>query len=414
MTFLVAQLGARMHYAVPRILEAAGMLERLYTDFVASKGAWKALGALAWSNGLLARMAARVPEVIPANKVTHWPSFAFEYNPRQRRAGSRAELTRVHLWADREFCQRIIRHGLGNAAGVYTFNSAGFELLEHAKARGRLCVMEQTIAPAVVEDRLMAEEHNVFPGWEERSGQDRYRTEFAARERAEWSSADLILCGSEFVRGGIAACGGPADRCRVVPYGFDPPWQQTPKTARVSQLRALVAGAVSLQKGAPHVLHAARLIKGMARFRWVGRVALLEKAAANMRMCLDPVGAVPRPQMAEHYNQADVFLLPSICEGSATVCYEALAAGLPVITTPNAGSVVRDGVDGFIVPIRDAEAIAEKLELLTRDRELLRWMSANALARPRKFTLEKYGERMLAAIRQAQANHQAALPASAP
>jgi glycosyltransferase involved in cell wall biosynthesis len=102
--------------------------------------------------------------------------------------------------------------------------------------------------------------------------------------------------------------------------------------------------------------------------------------------------------MAEHYAWADVFLLPSICEGSATVCYEALAAGVPVITTENAGSVVRDGVDGFIVPIRDAEAVVERLEMLYRDRELLESMSRGAFARAREFTVEKYGERLLEAI----------------
>ena len=397
-TVLVAQLGARRHYAVPRILEAAGMLEGLYTDFVASKSAWKALAALAWCNGLLARMAARVPEGIPARKVTHWPRFAFEYNLRQRRAGSRAELTTVHLWAGREFCRWIIRHGLGNAAGVYTFNSAGLELLEHARSRGLFCVMDQTSAPAEVEDRLLAEVHSLFPDWEEPHNRDPRREEFAARERAEWMCADLILCGSEFVREGIKSSGGPLGRCLVVPYGFAVPSPAIPKTGTGSPLRVLMAGAVRVQKGAPYVLQAARLTKGLAHFRWVGRVALLEKAVANMRMYLDLVGGVPRPQMAEHYHWADVFLLPSICEGSATVCYEALAAGLPVITTPNAGSVVRDGVDGFIVPIRDAEAIAEKLELLTRDRELLHWMSANALARSREFTLEKYGERLITAI----------------
>jgi glycosyltransferase involved in cell wall biosynthesis len=102
--------------------------------------------------------------------------------------------------------------------------------------------------------------------------------------------------------------------------------------------------------------------------------------------------------MAEHYAWADVFLLPSICEGSATGCYEALAAGLPVITTENAGSVVRDGIEGFIVPIRNASAIVERLESLQRHREVLESMSRAALERAREFTVERYGERLLAAL----------------
>jgi glycosyltransferase involved in cell wall biosynthesis len=80
------------------------------------------------------------------------------------------------------------------------------------------------------------------------------------------------------------------------------------------------------------------------------------------------------------------------------VCYEALAAGLPVVTTENAGSVVRDGMDGFIVPIRDAAAIVERLETLDRDRPLLESMARAARERAREFTLEKYGERLLAAL----------------
>ena len=65
---------------------------------------------------------------------------------------------------------------------------------------------------------------------------------------------------------------------------------------------------------------------------------------------------------ATAYQQADIFVLPSIEEGSALVTYEAMACGLPVVTTPNAGSVVRDGVEGFIVSIRDPDALAERIE----------------------------------------------------
>jgi glycosyltransferase involved in cell wall biosynthesis len=97
----------------------------------------------------------------------------------------------------------------------------------------------------------------------------------------------------------------------------------------------------------------------------------------------------------EHYTWADVFLLPTVCEGSATVCYEALAAGLPVVTTPNAGSTVRDGVDGFVVPIRDSETLVERLARLAEDPELLAGMSANALARASEFGLANYGERLM-------------------
>ena len=129
----------------------------------------------------------------------------------------------------------------------------------------------------------------------------------------------------------------------------------------------------------------------------VGKLPL-ENARKQLSECVELTGPVPRAVIHEHYAWADVFLLPSICEGSATVCYEALAAGLPVVTTPNSGSVVRDGVDGFVVPIRDADAIVERLERLASVPNLLEEMSTNALQRAAEFTVEKYGQRLLATL----------------
>lgn len=397
----VAQLGARMHYAVPRILWDAGALERLYTDLTAVLG-WASLlrrvGAGTWSDGIAARIAGRVPVGVPANKITHWPDFAIEYYLRQRRAASRSELTAAHLWAGRELCRRVLRHGLGQAAGVYTFNSAGLELLEHARERGLFRVMEQTIAPASIEDQILAEEQNAWPGWEGPWEADPPRAEFSAREQAEWACSDLILCGSEFVRQGIALAGGPVERCAVVPYGVVGPGALRSLKNRACRLRVLIAGAVCLRKGAPYVFEAAQKLGAEVHFRWVGPILVLPEAAGRLGRLVELRGSVPRARMAEHYGWADALLLPTICEGSATVCYEALAAGLPVVTTPNAGSIVRDGEEGFIVPIRDSKAVVERLACLAEGRELLERMSVNALARASEFTLANYWERLAGAL----------------
>lgn len=389
-----------MHYAVPRVLCGAGMLERFFTDLVAAKdwpGRIKGVIPEQWRQGAVERALARIPDGVPPAKITHWPLFGLEYHWRLRRARSRGDLTATHLWAGREFCRRIIRHGLGEATVVYTFNSAGLELLRYAREQGLLCVMEQTIAPADIEDRLLAEEHAAFPEWEETPEADPYRAVFAARERAEWECADLILCGSEFVRGGLVERGVPEERCAVVPYGVDSPRAEL-RRRRGGRLRVLTAGGVCLRKGAPYVLAAARVLAGLAEFRWCGGIGVRQDVVRRLSEHIDLRGAVPRPLMAGHYEWADVFLLPSICEGSATVCYEALAAGLPVITTPNAGSVVRDGAEGFIVPIRDTEAIVERLERLARGRELLEEISSRALERSREFTVAQYGKRLVGSL----------------
>ena len=136
----------------------------------------------------------------------------------------------------------------------------------------------------------------------------------------------------------------------------------------------------------------------------VGPLQVSPEAISQLRQALTVFGEVPRSRIAEEYENADVFVLPSISEGSATVCYEALAMGLPVITTPNAGSVIRDGLDGFIVPIRDPRALADRIATLAGDRDLLDEMSHNARLSAQNYTWDCYGQRLIDAIQQPFAN----------
>src|SRR5947207_337643 len=103
--------------------------------------------------------------------------------------------------------------------------------------------------------------------------------------------------------------------------------------------------------------------------------------------------------MGEEFAGADIVVLPSLAEGSAAVIYEALAAGLPIVTTPEAGSVVRDGIEGRIVPSRDPEALANAIAEIVKDREKRERMSHAARERAREFTWERYGERLIATLK---------------
>lgn len=399
-SFLVAQLGARMHYAVPGVFASTGSLGCFCTDIVANELA-RRLGPLLRCRLFppqTRRWADRNPGSVPTYRIRSFPVFGLKYALRRSAARGAGAVTATYLWAGREFCRRVLKTGLGDATGVYTFNSAGLEILEHARRHGLLAVMEQTIAPSEVEDELLAAEEIDFPHWEAPREKNSYLREFQERERAEWAAADIIVCGSEFVREGIRKCGGPVERCRVVPYGFDASSPAPVRRFGNRPLRVLTVGAVGLRKGAPYVLAAAQSLRHTAQFRMVGPVSVSSNARARLSEHVEVLGAIPRSEMAEQYRWADVFLLPSLCEGSATVCYEALAAGLPVITTPNAGSVVRDGVDGFVVSIRDSEAIADRLLRLMRDRELLARLSENAVARAAEFTVREYARRLFAAL----------------
>jgi glycosyltransferase involved in cell wall biosynthesis len=388
-----------MHYAVPRILSGAGRLERFFTDIDARRG-WPSLLRLMpppLRRGAISRVLARTPAEVPAERVTAFNRFGFDYARRLRNSRSTNENTRIFLWGAREFNRLVLAAGL-DCRGIYTFNTAGLELLQHVRRAGGLTVMEQTILPRSVELQIVADEQARFPDWEPPIAVDGSMAEYIAREREEWQYADRILCGSPFVASAIGECGGPQERCVVVPYGVAIHAAHEARRRSSGPLRVLTVGTVGLRKGSPYVQQAARRLCGKAVVRMAGAVKLQAAAARQLAEDVELLGSVPRAEVARHFQWADVFLLPSLCEGSATVTYEALAWGLPVVTTPNAGSLVRDGLDGFVVPPRDVDALVERIERLADDEPLRMQMANNALARAHEGSYEAYAVRLLAAI----------------
>ncbi len=397
----VTRIGALFHYAIPKAIHRLGWLDRFYTDLWTPpwmRGLKRVVpthGRFKFSIKLLERYA----EGLPSSKVTAFPSVGFGYQRALRRAGSVAETIQAHISAGDRFCEKILEHGLGDANCVYTTNTQGLLLLTEAKRRGLKTMMEQTIAPFVCEREILSEEQRIFPGWEKpMEGAGRSIRNYCDVERQEWALSDAVLCGSEFVRDGLIRCGVEANRCHVVPYCYVPTIAAPPRISCNRPLRVLTVGTVCLRKGAPWIARAAEMLRGKMEFRMVGACTLSMEGNRQLASAVELTGTVPRSMVAEHYAWADVFLLPSLCEGSATVAYEAQSMGLPAIVTRNAGTQVQPGVDGFIVPIRDAEAIAACLLQLDADRDLLAAMSRNATGAALQNCMEAYIGRLVPII----------------
>lgn len=396
--WICCQLGARMHYAIPRLLHAAGSLTRFYTDIYAGQGGWHRLLAAVpqrWCPSEIKRLLGRTAMGMPENLIRTYPAFGLTYYLRRKWARDPVVADHVHLWAGQAFGARVVSDGFGGADAVYAFNTAALEILAAARQRGLFTVLEQTIVPRLIEERLLAEERKRYSGWETGVNASAGAAALAQREQEEWRQADMIVCGSEFVRDGIQKCGGPAERCVLVPYGVDSHFAPSVHERASGRLRVLTIGEVGLRKGAGCALEVAKALPGVAEFRWVGAISLRDPARAEMARHIELTGAVARNDIMDHYAWADVFFLPSICEGSATVTYEALACGLPVLTTPNSGSPVQNGVNGFIVPIHDVPAMAERLAQLHRDRAWLAEMGKAAAVHAKNLSLEAYQKRFL-------------------
>jgi glycosyltransferase involved in cell wall biosynthesis len=114
----------------------------------------------------------------------------------------------------------------------------------------------------------------------------------------------------------------------------------------------------------------------------------------------DVVGSRTGRALADEYAAADIFVLPSVEDGFGMVAAEAMAAGLPVIVSDCAGSagVVEDGVSGFIVPARDAAALAGRIDDLVRDAALRRRLGAAGHSSVRSRSWDAYGRERAEAV----------------
>jgi len=191
-------------------------------------------------------------------------------------------------------------------------------------------------------------------------------TAHVRREEREYDRADFVVTPSPFAAETLVAQGVPESKVRVVPFGASAE-DADPSTDRPTDPpTVLFAGRASLRKGIGDLLAAWDRLDHDARLVVAGHV---DDAAAEIvaehadRPTVDFAGWVD--DIERLYRDASVFVLPSVEEGSARVTYEAMARGLPVVTTPNSGWVGTDGVHGLEVPPQNPEALADALgELL--------------------------------------------------
>jgi glycosyltransferase involved in cell wall biosynthesis len=212
-----------------------------------------------------------------------------------------------------------------------------------------------------------------------------------ARKDEELALADRIIVASHYTMQTLPEFA--RHKAHMCPYGA-PPAAKRPAAVRPSKLRVLFVGALTQLKGLSYLLRAIRSVEKLVDFTLIGsRVganAELENALARYRY----LPTLPHSEVLAEMGRHDVFVFPSLSEGFGLVILEALSRGLPVITTRNTGGpeVIREGREGFFVPIRSSEAIAEKLELLAGDHDLLNAMSDAAWMRAQECTWQQYRE----------------------
>ncbi|MGE3821508.1 MAG: glycosyltransferase family 4 protein [Isosphaeraceae bacterium] len=212
------------------------------------------------------------------------------------------------------------------------------------------------------------------------------------RRLAELEAADRVLVPSDHIAKTLIREGTPPEKIAVIPYAADirrfvPDTSKRPGEA----CTFLFAGGISQRKGVRYLLEAWRMARRPGwRLQLLGAVPRDPGPLGPLLEGVEVLGRVPHAEVPARMAAADVFVFPSLFEGSAVVTYEALACGLPSIVTPSAGSVVRDGREGYVVEPAQVEPLAFAMERLGRDPATRSEMARAARARAETFDWPRY------------------------
>ncbi len=304
--------------------------------------------------------------------------------------------TFYNKWAARQLTNCDIFHGWSG------YNLRAFQ---RAKQQGSIAVLDRALAHPAYLDKLMQEEAHTW----QTPYQPAITTNFVQQEIA---TADVVFIPSEFVYQTFQAEGVPTEKLIQIPFGVDTNCFHPATSGKSTSkpFRVLFVGHVSVRKGVPYLLDAWQQLNWKQAELWLIGANKLPSDIQHRYRHLSNIhykGYVSNPVTL--FQQADVFVFPSIAEGSALVTYEALACGLPIITTLNAGSVLQDTKQGYIVPVRDAAAIVKRLEQLRSDRILRQKFGEAARHRADEFSWEQYGDRVAQTLLKVYQQYEAAM-----
>jgi glycosyltransferase involved in cell wall biosynthesis len=288
--------------------------------------------------------------------------------------------------------------------GVYAYEDCAERSLEAARELGLRRIYDLPIAYWETSQRLLGEEAQRYPQWEPTLGGTRDSAAKLARKTRELELAEIVICPSSFVLDSLPEKTRASKKCVMAPFG-SPAVESENRSCMTdtttSPMRFLFAGALTQRKGLADLFAAMKLVGSKEADLVVMGSPILPMSFYRNEFA-SFVYEPPRPhaEVLRLMRSCDVLVLPSIVEGRALVQQEAMACGLPLIATRNAGGedLIVEGKTGFLVPTGDPAAIAEKIVWFLQNRGQLPGMGAAARAKAAELTWPAYGEKILHAI----------------
>jgi len=363
-------------FALARELLKKGMLERIFSGYPS----WKLRD-----------------EDIPAERLETFPWLQTPYMGLGKWGllGD-GRFQRELAWHAHETLDRHVARRLPESDVLLALSGSGLACGRKAQRRGAKYICERGSSHIRYQDAILREEFRrcgePFAGIDPR---------VIAKEESEYEAADIVTVPSTFAYRSFLEMGVPESKLRKVPYGVDLRRFEKVTDPTPEAFDVLFVGQVAFRKGVPDLIEAFRLFKHPKKRLWIvgGMRPEMARYLKNHRApgSVEFLGHIPQPELKQILSRSHVMVLPSIEEGLALVQAQALACGCPVIGTWHTGAedLFVDGKEGFIVPIRDPRAIADRLGLLADDPARRAAMSEAALQRVKALGgWTKYGNQM--------------------
>ncbi|GAB3891011.1 glycosyltransferase family 4 protein [Larkinella knui] len=381
---VTAHAGARDHYQLSLALHEAGWLNRLVTDLYAPDWLYQSAPTYAQK---------RYCPGLPAAKIS-LSSAAFW------KAGKARVLQRDYNSSiDREISLTALRTAEKSGSNLFLYSYYAFQAFQQAERSGIANRLLFQLHPHPLSVRaILAEEMDRLPF---ASQSIRDETEFSLADSrlegliAEPQLATFCITASQFTRKTLIENGVPANQIRVIPYGVDTTaFLQRRKAPSAAKFRIIFVGRMNQRKGLADLLQAVRLLKSrtieviLCGRGYIDHSILLEYKELTIKV----YEAIAQDQLVRELHQSHVFVLPSLAEGFAHVVLEAMATGLPIITTENTcgPDVIVEGKHGYLVPIRNPERLATLLDAAITEQEAWFEMGRLAAVQARTFTWERF------------------------
>lgn len=393
-SLICCQIGAREHYAIPRALAKSNQLISLITDtWVTPTSIWNKLPIKS-----LQKLRERFHPDLSGARVWSFTNslITFEINQKLQKKEGWDQIIARNQWFQEKVVKELTQQqkvlsNLEHQPCIFAYSYAALDIFRYAKSQGWKTILGQ-IDPAIWEENLVQQLHQQYPS--HRSIWQPAPLKYWEDWKVECKLADKIMVNSQWSSSALQKVGISPHKIEVTPLVYESDRRNILFTRSYPDyfdqqrpLKMLFLGQVILRKGIIPLLESAKLLKDKPiEFIIVGSLGI-SKPSAEEYPNIKWIGSVPRSMTSHYYQEADVFIFPTLSDGFGLTQLEAQSWQLPIIASQYCGDVVKHGVNGLVLSEVTGETIAQALKFCLDNPQELQKFADNAQNQCENFSM---------------------------